>query len=262
MSGAAKFDEKTAKRVEAMYQTPDVVGQRRAVMAALALEAGEHVLDIGVGPGLLLEEMANVVGPEGAARGVDTSADMLEMTRGRCAHLSQVAVEMGDATALSFPDESFDAAAVTQVYLYVADLGKALAELHRVLKPGGRALVLDTDWDSVVWHTEDRARMARVLQAWERHFHEARMARLLPAALRRAGLALERTSVSPIVNVGYEEATYSAAMIRNIRSFVSDKHGISRAEADAWAEELEARGRDGSYFFSLNRYLFLARRPH
>jgi arsenite methyltransferase len=56
----------------------------------------------------------------------------------------------GDALAMPFPDASFDAAASTQVYEYVEDMAAALAEARRVLRPGGRLLVLDTDWDSIV----------------------------------------------------------------------------------------------------------------
>jgi SAM-dependent methyltransferase len=63
--------------------------------------------------------------------------------------------EHADACALPFQDESFDAVVCTQVYEYVQDIAKALSELVRVLRPSARALVLDTDWDSIVWHSGD-----------------------------------------------------------------------------------------------------------
>ena len=78
-----QFDEETAKQVEATYQTPDVVEQRRATRALLALRPGERVLDIGSGPGFLAAEMAAEVGPEGKVVGVDPSDSMLEMGRRR-----------------------------------------------------------------------------------------------------------------------------------------------------------------------------------
>lgn len=262
MSAGAVFDDKAATKLEAIYQTPDVVEQRRATLEALKLQPGEHALDIGSGPGLLLVEMAAEVGPAGRIEGIDRSAEMVAAARARCAGLPWVGIEEADAAGLPYPDGSFDAATAVQVYLYLKDLPAALGELRRVLKPGGRALVLDTDWDSVVWRTSDRARMARVLAAWEEHFVDAHLASHLAPMLREAGFEIERLRVLPLLNPVYDEATYSAGMLRVIRAFVTGRHGISREEAGAWADELRTRGRDGSYFFSLNRYLFLARKPY
>src|SRR5271166_6273442 len=74
-----KFDEELSRKVEAVYLTPDVVAQRGRVLQALALAAGEHVLDIGVGPGLLSRAMASAVGREGRVCGIDLSRAMLAM---------------------------------------------------------------------------------------------------------------------------------------------------------------------------------------
>ena len=71
MSPAMPFDEATSRRVEATYGTADVAGQRRAVLAALSLKAGEDVLDIGSGPGFLACEMSAEVGPGGSVTGVN-----------------------------------------------------------------------------------------------------------------------------------------------------------------------------------------------
>jgi SAM-dependent methyltransferase len=68
-----QFDDATSRRVEETYSTPDVVEQRRVVRAALGLQAGQNVLDIGSGPGFLACEMAEAVGPSGSVRGIDPS---------------------------------------------------------------------------------------------------------------------------------------------------------------------------------------------
>ena len=261
MSAGTVFDDKAARKLEAVYRTPDVVEQRAAILEALNLKPGERALDIGCGPGFLAADMARVVGPTGHVAAVDSSADMVAMTRKRCSAMPWVRVDEADARALPYPDESFDAAAAVQVYLYVRGLPHALTGLRRVLKPGGRALVLDTDWASVVWHSTDRPRMHRILTAWEDHFADAHLASRLAAALRHTGFALMRQSVLALFNPAYERETYSAGMIPVIRSFVEGRHGISREEAGAWADELRERGADGTYFFSLNRYLFLAAKP-
>ena len=83
MSPAMPFDEATSRRVEAAYRTPCVARQRRAVLAALGLKAGEDVLDIGSGPGFLACDMGREVGPDGSVTGVDPSQDMLSIARAR-----------------------------------------------------------------------------------------------------------------------------------------------------------------------------------
>jgi arsenite methyltransferase len=133
-----QFDEKQAKQVEQTYMTADIVEQRRATRALLALQPGERVLDIGSGPGFLAEEMAAEVGPEGAVHGVDPSESMLAIARRRG---TAVQYALGDAVSLPFDDETFDAAIATQVYEYVPDMPAALAEVRRVLRPGGRLLL-------------------------------------------------------------------------------------------------------------------------
>jgi len=65
------FDENGARRTEQTYASPDVVAQRERVLSVLAPQPGEHVLDIGCGPGYLLASIAGAVGPTGAAHGVD-----------------------------------------------------------------------------------------------------------------------------------------------------------------------------------------------
>jgi arsenite methyltransferase len=248
-----EFDEATARQVEAVYTTPDVIEQRRAFRAALALQPGEHVLDIGAGPGLLAAEMAEEVGAGGRVIGVDPSESMLAMAQRRETSAEFVA---GDALALPFGDASFDVAVSTQVYEYVADMASALAEARRVLKPGGRLLILDTDWDSIVWHARDPDRMRRVLGAWNEHLADPYLPRRLPGLIAEAGLRLTGVTVLPILNRPYDPDTYSAGLIAVVASFVAGRQGVSEAEAAAWKQDLETLGDD--YFFSLNRYVFLA----
>jgi arsenite methyltransferase len=249
------FDEENARRLVAVYTTPDVIDQRRAIRAALALAPGERVLDIGSGPGFLAAEMAEEVGPGGSVHGIDPSDSMLAIARGR---ETPVEYDRGDALALPFPDEQFDVAVSTQVYEYVDDIATALAEARRVLRPGGRLLVLDTDWDSIVWHSRDRERMERVLAAWNEHLADPYLPRRLPGLLRGAGLEPADAAVIPILNVGPDRNTYSAGMMGLVAAYVAGRGGVTEADAAAWERDLTSLGDD--YFFSLNRYLFVARR--
>lgn len=253
-----KFDEAMSRKVEAVYLTPDVASQRRQVIEALQLTAGESVLDIGSGPGLLAAEMAAAVGPKGRVCGVDASEAMIAMARKRCASVPGCEFQKADATAIPYPASAFDVAVSTQVYEYVRDIPAALAELHRVLRPGGRAAILDTDYGSLVIHTEHPARMTRILSAWDQHFVHAHLPRVLSRELRAAGFAMRYRASIPMFNPEFRDDTYGKGMLTTMRSFAVGKDGISESEADAWYAEFTELAAQDRFFFSLNRYLFVA----
>jgi ubiquinone/menaquinone biosynthesis C-methylase UbiE len=258
MSSVLQFDDAASRRIEATYATPDLVQQRNVVRAALDLQAGEDVLDIGSGPALLAGEMAVEVGPGGSVHGIDPSESMLAIARRRkpAASSAPVTLLAGDACTLAFADDSFDAAVATQVYEYVVDMPGALSEAYRVLRPGGRLLILDTDWDSIVWHSNDRERMQRVLAAWDEHLVDPYLPRRLTGLLEDAGFVVNRRMALPLLNAGYDENTFSAGLIGLIAAFVPGRHGLGKSDAAAWGQDLIAL--DSDYFFSLNRYLFVA----
>ena len=254
---ALRFEGDRARALEAIYLTPDVVAQREAVLSALDPRPGERVVDLGVGPGLLAAAIAARVGVDGDVLGVDVSPDMLSIAAGRerAPGAAEVRLLEGVVSELPLADGSFDAAVCTQVYEYVEDVGAALREVGRVLRPGGRLVILDTDWDSIVWRSSDDARMARVLEAWDAHLVHRGLPRVLPDLLRDAGFTVAGVAVVPLLNVGGDPRTYSGGMRGLMAEFVRG-HGIGEQEVAAWEADLAGLGERS--FFSLNRYLFSA----
>lgn len=114
---------------------------KRQAIELCALRPGERVLDVATGTGdlALVEEVA--VGPDGEVVGVDSCEAMLEVARGR--RHGAVDFQEGDATDLRFPDARFDVITIGFGLRNVADRGQALREFRRVLRPGGRLMVLD-----------------------------------------------------------------------------------------------------------------------
>ena len=255
------FDEAAAKALEAMYLTPDVVAQRARVLEMLTPKPGEHILDIGAGPGLLAYDLARLVGGEGRVVGLDNAAAMVSLARTRLAGMKQAECIEGQATELAFPNSSFDAAVSTQVYEYVADMSRALSELHRVLKPGGRALILDTDWRSIVWHSSDNARMDRMLAVWDDHLANPHLPATVGRSMQSAGFTIRRVEIVPMLSSHFQPVSYAAGIMRAIYGFTrtnAARHGLDAQEVQAWFDDQQQLIAQGAFFFSVNRYVFLA----
>jgi len=263
-SAGSVFDERAARQLEVLYRTPDIVEQRRQTRSLLAPRPGERILDAGSGPGLLVAELAEDVGPSGHVTGIDIADAMIARSQQRAA-TSPLADRMtflkANATALPFDDHTFDAAVSVQVYEYVDDVDTALAELYRVLRPGGRAVILDTDWDSVVWNATDTDLMRRVLAAWATRFAHPHLPRTLSRRLQHAGFAIDDRLAFTILNPDYAANTYSAAHLDFISDFITSHGPLAPAEVNAWRNDVQALARDSAYFFSLNRYVFLTHKP-
>lgn len=118
---------------------------RRAAAAAARLAPGAAAVDVACGSGALTRELARRVGPTGTVTGLDISARMLQRARGRRAPdgAARPRYLHGDALALPLPDASADAATIAFGLRNVSDYAACLAELCRVVRPGGAVVLLE-----------------------------------------------------------------------------------------------------------------------
>lgn len=257
------FDARDAARLAKTYAAPEIVEQRAKTRAALAARPGERGLEIGCGPGFLACELAHDVGPTGRIVAIDASADMLAAARERATRErldDRIELALGNAVKLEFPSASFDFVVGVQVYLYVREIEQALVEAARVLRPGGRCAIVDTDWDSCVWLTADRERHRRIMEARMAQFAHPHLPSRLPGLLRKAGLTLIHASAIPILNLRYDLDSFSVQTI-GVNAGLAIREGIPSEDVEAWARDLRSRTEDGDYFFCVNRFLFVATRP-
>jgi ubiquinone/menaquinone biosynthesis C-methylase UbiE len=257
------YDGEAAARLERAYATTDMIVQRQELRRSLRASAGESILDVGSGPGFLACELAQEVGASGRVVGVDISLEMNSIASRRVAaggFGDRTEILEGDATALAFADASFDAAVSMQVIEYLAEPDAALHQLARVLRPGGRIVIIDTDWDSLVWEATDRGRAARIAAAWDEHLPDPYLPRSLAPRLRAAGFEVREVRIVPILNTAYDATTFSYNIAKLIAAFVPGHGGISEDEASQWLNDLAELQEQGRYFFSVNRYLFAAKR--
>lgn len=115
-------------------------GVTQALVAYANPQPGMHVLDLATGTGEPGISIASRVGPSGHVTAVDLSHELLEIAeqRARARALTNFTTRQGDAHALPFPENKFDLATCRFGVMFFAEIEKALREVHRVLKPGGR----------------------------------------------------------------------------------------------------------------------------
>jgi demethylmenaquinone methyltransferase/2-methoxy-6-polyprenyl-1,4-benzoquinol methylase len=175
----------------------------RARAADLArLRPGDRALDVATGTGDLAIELAGRVGPRGEVIGSDFAEGMLARARAKAG--GSLRFDWGDALALPYPDNSFDAATVGFGARNFADLPRGLREMVRVVRPGGRVVVLEIT-------TPTKPPLSLFYRVW--------FERLVPAAGRL---------------VGFSEA-YSY-LPRSVRGFLSPGALAAQMEAAGLAE--------------------------
>lgn len=171
-------------------------------LAHLAPAPTDHVLDAGCGSGAITRAIAGRV-PQGTATGLDRSAQYIDFARRAAAGegLLNTRFEIGDVTALPFPDASFDVVWSKHLLQWVKEREAALAEFRRVCRPGGRIVACNFDHFGVVQYPED-ARFTADMERWfaaaqaEMGF-DNRMGRKLPHLFAQAGLTDIRVRFIP-----------------------------------------------------------------
>jgi ubiquinone/menaquinone biosynthesis C-methylase UbiE len=189
---------------------------------------------------------------------VDNSEEILAMAMNHCAEFPQVTLELADAADLPVREETFDAAVASLVYEYSPTVDVALAELNRALRPGGRAALLSTDWESIVWHSSDPDRMDRAIESFTEVFANPRMGSQLTSYLLDAGFTIEH--VEPYSNLATDLDAYAGLLLELIETQLESNETFSQSDIEAWERDLRDLDEAGETFFNLTYYLYIARR--
>ena len=181
-----------AGRLELRARAQDEIEARAAYLDLLGVTAGERVLDVGCGSGVVTRDIARRVGPDGRAVGVDQSPQLLAVARElveRAGLGGRVEFLEGSALSLPFPDGAFDVAVAVTVLSHTPGGESAIAEMARVVCPGGRVGVFDLDTDMTSIAHPDRALTRRIVAAAsDATAVDGWLARRLPLLFARAGL--------------------------------------------------------------------------
>lgn len=249
-----KFDDETTKLLEVAYQGGDVTRRRRMAFDALHLAAGDTVVDIGCGNGLLTAEIARAIGKDGRVIGIDPSADMRALATARCGALPTVQIKDGMADRLAVPDATANKAAAVQVLEYLSDIPAAIAEAHRVLRSGGRFVAVDTGCKTLDWFSEDQDRMQRMLAAWDHHYTEPRVAALWPSLTQNVGFCAIDVVPFTFCDVTLRPDGIAFMLMHLMSRFAAENGHMAATETTQWFDEQVALAKQGRFFFSLTYY--------
>lgn len=229
-------------------ECPDGTTRRLAAFEILAPRSQSRVLDIGCGGGQLMRDLALAVAPSGRAVGIDVSDDQLEAARTLCADAPCAEFFNADVCELAWEDGFFDAASSIQTLEYVADVDRALKEVRRVLRLGGRVAFISVLWDAYQFHGAEPDLNGRVLDAFRAHCPHQMLPLEMPKRMLNAGLDGVSQRPLTIYNSSFHENTYAYCASRFVAAFVVTQ-GIVEDEVRDWLDQLSRADQNGQFGF-------------
>jgi len=138
---AKEYFDKAADTWDDRFYTPRLLSFLEKLVPQFGVEAGQAVLDVGTGTGVLIPHLVKAVGPSGSVTAIDFSEKMVQMCNTKYAHIKNVTIKVGNIEDAAFPAESFDAVICFGVFPHVDHKEKALQNINRMLKQGGRLVI-------------------------------------------------------------------------------------------------------------------------
>jgi ubiquinone/menaquinone biosynthesis C-methylase UbiE len=254
------WDESTAQQwaevLELRATNPTQIQLRADLIAAARLKPGDTVVEVGCGTGIMLADLAAAVGPGGQAYGFEPQPVFAELARQRLAEhrLAHASVEIGIAEAIPLGDATVDAAVAQTVLVHVPGAAAALAEMCRVVRPGGRVASIDQDGDALVIDHPDKELTRRLVAFSSDHrYADGWTGRRLPRMFRAAGLS--HVTVTMRCHLETEPGLFLHAMVLRLAEVALDVGVLTEEEWRRWTEGLAELAESGSFFASANYYL-------
>jgi ubiquinone/menaquinone biosynthesis C-methylase UbiE len=225
---------------------PDIIASKPLILSGLQLEGGESVLDLGCGLGDDTFAIAQLVGAQGRAVGVDVSENMIAEARRRAGQRGPKAeFEVGDVQALRFEDATFDACRTERMLMHVPDADRAFAEMARVIRRGGRLSVFDFDWETQFVDSPYQETTRLITRSFCDNFKNGWIGRRLPRLFKQHGIT--DVSITPrtiMITYPFLELLLGGHVAR------AQQTGVVRAaEADRWWVQLREADQAGTFVY-------------
>ncbi len=233
----------------------------------LRLAPGQRLLDVGCGLGDAGLALGEALGPDGAVVGVDASAAMIAVARTRAEGAPcRSRFEVGDALSLAEPDASVDVVRCERTLQWVADPGRAVGELARVVRPGGLVSLLDTDWSTLRLHVGDEAVTRRVRDALRAERRRpsnigGRLAEVARAAGLRPIAGTEATQRWEAWDPDRTPAPTGCFSMASLAADLVEAGQLEPDEREAFVSTVHDAAREGRFAMALTMYAVVAEAP-
>ena len=141
MSNRREFFNTAAVTWDEQYQNQELTDFLSKLVPTFPLKRGQRVLDVGTGTGILIPFLLEAVGSTGHVTAIDFAEKMVEACKAKYANLPNVNIAVQQVENLDFPPETFDAVTCFGLFPHLENKQKALSQMNRVLKPGGKLII-------------------------------------------------------------------------------------------------------------------------
>lgn len=224
------------------------------LLAPASLASAQTVLDFGFGPGWMAIELARRVGPHGHVHAADVNAAFLARAQEHAADegvRERMSFHLLHDDRLPLGDASLDRVVSKNVFEYLSDLHATLVEMRRMLRPGGRLHVIDSDWGMLAVEPLGERSIAELFSAASFAYKTPLIGRKLYGALRAAGFRDIRVQIL----ASADTQGHFAPIILNMASYARASGRMDPSAIDRLLEDLKASIERGTYLLVLPQFL-------
>jgi SAM-dependent methyltransferase len=255
--------DRMVRYLDAVRAVQGVSQAKERTYALLELRPGDRVLDAECGTGEDVRRLAALVGPAGRAEGVDVNPWLIGEARRRTREAyggPLVEFRVGDLYDLPYPDACFDAVRAERVFTHLIEPQVALLEMVRVVRPGGRVLVADPDFETLRLDGPDLPLTPLIFRCTIDRYPDGRIGGGLSALF--AALSLEAIESEAMTHIARTLPEAETLLTLRRTAGRAQAQGHANAEAIAeWLEALEELDRAGRFACALTGYIVRGRKP-